>query len=121
MNPRYRYGMNWIRQAKRLALYMRDHFACLYCGAGIEDEGTILTLDHVQHTGSNDASNLVTACFSCNSAKQHWSLNRWLRRLPKPERVKARIERALATSITTLLPKAKATIAARSLVREEPF
>lgn len=32
-------GMNWIRKDKRLAIYMRDGMACVYCG---------LTLDHLK-------------------------------------------------------------------------
>ena len=39
-------GMNWIKPAKRLALYLRDGLACAYCGDGIED-GIRLTLDHL--------------------------------------------------------------------------
>ena len=36
------------RPEKRLAIYLRDDMACIYCGIGIEEAGT-LTLDHV-HT-----------------------------------------------------------------------
>lgn len=64
-------GMNWIRPVKRLAIYLRDGLACGYCGEGIED-GAKLTLDHLtphSHGGTNDASNLVTACHRCNSAR----------------------------------------------------
>jgi HNH endonuclease len=64
-------GMNWIRQEKRLAIYLRDGLACAYCGEGIE-QGAQLTLDHViphSHGGSNDAVNIVTACHKCNSAR----------------------------------------------------
>lgn len=64
-------GMNWIRQTKRLALYLRDGLACVYCGQGIE-EGATLTLDHLTpHSlgGSNAADNLVTACRRCNAAR----------------------------------------------------
>lgn len=65
-------GMNGIcRPDKRVALYLRDGLACTYCSSGIED-GIKLTLDHViPHSlgGSNDESNLVTACFTCNSAR----------------------------------------------------
>jgi hypothetical protein len=63
-------GMNWIRQEKRLAIYIRDGLACVYCNANIED--TKLTLDHLtpySQGGSNDASNLVTACLRCNSSR----------------------------------------------------
>jgi len=61
------YGSNWIRKEKRHALYARDGYACVYCGSKHN-----LTLDHVvaaEHGGTNDASNLVTACRSCNSRK----------------------------------------------------
>ena len=64
-------GMNWIRKEKRLALYMRDGMACVYCGNGVED-GITLTLDHLHpysDGGSNDTRNLVTACKSCNSRR----------------------------------------------------
>ncbi len=59
-----RHGMNWIRREKRLALHLRDGLVCVYCGAAGEDGGQ-LTLDHlrpVSKGGTNDASNLVTAC-----------------------------------------------------------
>lgn len=64
-------GMNWIRREKRLAIYLRDGLACAYCGEGIED-GAKLTLDHITphcDGGSNEPSNLVTACHRCNSAR----------------------------------------------------
>lgn len=62
-------GSKWIKPAKRLAIYERDQFRCVYCGSS----GCELTLDHVRSVecgGSNDQANLVTACKSCNSAKQ---------------------------------------------------
>lgn len=64
-------GMNWIRPAKRLAIYMRDGLACAYCGQSIED-GIKLTLDHVtplSRRDTNKETNLVTACLSCNSSR----------------------------------------------------
>lgn len=64
-------GMNWIRKEKRLAIYLRDGLACCYCGATVED-GARLTLDHIvphSHGGSNNESNLVTACQKCNSSR----------------------------------------------------
>lgn len=118
MSYRYRHGMNWIRQEKRLALYMRDHCACLYCGKGIEEE-VIMTLDHVKHRGGNDASNLVTACMDCNTTKSWRSLTTFLLEVENPDRVRARVERALATGIKELLPEAKKVIAARKA--KEPF
>jgi hypothetical protein len=64
-------GSKWIRPERRLALYLRDGMACCYCGASVED-GALLTLDHIRPSsrgGSNEASNLVTCCRRCNSAR----------------------------------------------------
>lgn len=64
-------GMNWIRQEKRLAIYLRDGMACVYCGAAVEN-GATLSLDHIKPVsrgGSNDATNLVTCCSRCNSSR----------------------------------------------------
>ena len=60
-------GMNWIRQTTRLAIYLRDGLACAYCKA----TGS-LTLDHViPHSlgGSNEPTNLLTACETCNKSR----------------------------------------------------
>lgn len=65
-------GRNWLRPEKRLALYLRDGMACAYCGVSVEEEGTLLTLDHLEpyvKGGSNHASNLITACNRCNSSR----------------------------------------------------
>lgn len=64
-------GMNWIRQEKRLAIYLRDGLACAYCSESVED-GAQLTLDHVipvEKFGNNEANNLITCCSRCNCAK----------------------------------------------------
>ena len=64
--------MNWIRQEKRLAIYLRDGCACAWCGVGIEQSGVTLTLDHVvPHVkgGGNGAENLVTSCKRCNDSR----------------------------------------------------
>jgi HNH endonuclease len=74
-------GMNWIRQEKRLAIYLRDGLACAYCGSAVE-QGTPLTLDHVRcfsKGGSNAESNLVTACVRCNSSRGNRPLRRFAR------------------------------------------
>ena len=63
--------MNWIRPAKRLAIYLRDGLACCYCGASVED-GVRLTLDHLRcysTGGSHDATNIITSCHTCNSRR----------------------------------------------------
>jgi hypothetical protein len=74
-------GMNWIRPAKRLAIYMRDGLACAYCGGTIED-GCVLTLDHItplSRRGSNNERNLVTACLRCNSSRGNRGLEAFCR------------------------------------------
>lgn len=72
--------MNWIRQEKRLAIYLRDGCACAWCGASIEDGSTILSLDHlVPHSrgGSNSERNLVTACKRCNDSRGARSIGKF--------------------------------------------
>lgn len=66
-------GSKWIRKDRRLAINIRDDFRCAYCGADLRDrEPAEVTLDHLLprcHGGSNDNTNLITACRSCNSAR----------------------------------------------------
>src|SRR3990167_5056259 len=72
-------GMNWIRQEKRLAIYLRDGLACVWCGIAVED-GYGLTLDHLtphSRGGSNQATNLVTSCHRCNSSRGSRSINKF--------------------------------------------
>src|SRR4051794_4758969 len=69
-------GMNWISQHKRLAIYLRDGLSCCYCGASVTDE-VKLTLDHIiphSHGGSNNETNLVTCCHTCNSSRGNRSV-----------------------------------------------
>ena len=64
-------GSKWIRREKRLAIYLRDGLACAWCGHGLEDNAA-LTLDHLTPNslgGSNEATNLVTACRQCNTVR----------------------------------------------------
>lgn len=66
-------GGKWIQPKRRLALYLRDGMACVYCGAKVEDEdGTLLSLDHLtpdSKGGGNESTNLVTCCKKCNSSR----------------------------------------------------
>lgn len=68
--------MNWIRPAKRLAIYLRDGMACCWCGESVED-GVKLTLDHLipySKGGTNGETNLVTCCSTCNSSRGNRSM-----------------------------------------------
>jgi len=72
-------GMDWIRIAKRMAIYARDGFRCIWCKVAFEDDrGYGFTLDHVYVDGSNEHHNLVTCCASCNSSRQRLLLADWL-------------------------------------------
>ena len=110
-------GSKWIRPEKRLAIYHRDGFCCAYCGAGAED-GVLLTLDHVlacELGGSNEATNLVTACLSCNSAKQDKTTRVWFAHLRDrgidTDKVGPRIRRLTAKALD--MKAGKALLAAR--------
>lgn len=67
-------GSSWIRRDKRLAIYLRDRFQCAYCGRDLHGAPPAdVTLDHLNAThsaGNHEATNLVTACRSCNSSRQ---------------------------------------------------
>lgn len=98
-------GGKWIRPSTRLAIYHRDGFCCVYCGKGAE-AGNPLTLDHlhaVELGGSNDPSNLVTACLSCNSKKQDKSIRAWFAALRasgvKVENIARRVRNAVRRQI----------------------
>ena len=103
-------GSKWIRPEKRLAIYLRDRFTCLYClkdlhGADPRD----VTLDHISaghKAGNHHEGNLCTACRSCNSAKQDIPLARFA----GPE-TRAHIRRNAKRSLKPYLTLAKALIA----------
>lgn len=64
-------GKHWIRDEKRLAIYLRDGLACTYCRLPVEGESG-LSLDHLiprSKGGSNESTNLVTCCNTCNSSR----------------------------------------------------
>lgn len=95
-------GMNWIRQEKRLAIYRRDGFACVYCGSTVK-----LTLDHViPHCegGSNCHSNLVTCCHACNCSRGKKSLRAFAKAAVK------RVVKALARDLKPHKVEAKKLI-----------
>lgn len=65
----------WITPMLRLAIYHRDGFRCVYCRKPRlkNYSGENLSLDHVvprSAGGTDDPTNLVTCCRSCNSSRQ---------------------------------------------------
>ena len=70
---RHQSGGQWIRPEKRLAIYLRDRFHCLWCRRDLTDRPGQLTLDHWTSRargGSNEATNLLTSCRDCNSRRR---------------------------------------------------
>ena len=67
------YGGKWITPERRLAIYLRDEFTCAYCGVKMfQFKPGKIALDHLKPRskgGSNESSNLVTACSLCNSQR----------------------------------------------------
>jgi len=79
MTGRRTQGMHWIREGKRLAIYARDGFRCVWCNVG-GNETARLTLDHLRpysRGGSNEPDNLVTSCLSCNSRRKDQPMARF--------------------------------------------
>ena len=101
---------SWIRNDKRLAIYLRDGFRCIYClrdlhGADPAD----ITLDHIKCQaagGSNDESNLVTACRHCNCSRGDLPLSRFA-----GKETRAHIRRNTRRSLKKYRTLAKAILA----------
>jgi 5-methylcytosine-specific restriction endonuclease McrA len=67
----------------RLAVFERDNFSCVYCGA----HGVPLHCDHVHPLalgGTNIIENLATACAACNLSKSDTPLEIWAASQPQP-------------------------------------
>lgn len=100
-------GSNWIHRPTRWAVYHRDGFCCVYCGSKER-----LSLDHViacENGGTNDVTNLVTACVSCNSAKQDLTNRAWFAYL----RAKGVDTSGLSARISRLTSKALDRVAGK--------
>lgn len=113
----------WIKPAKRLAIYNRDHGRCVYCKCILTVTGpTMGTLDHVQprsEGGKNDATNLVSACHRCNSNRQSMPVEAWVRRLYRGTKVNAVVAYVFQQANLSLdLEAAKAQLAARKAVEQ---
>lgn len=80
---------NWIKKPRRYNIYIRDGFACAYCGTqvtpadqrGKGNPATMATLDHIiprSQGGNNTSSNLVCSCLSCNASRKDTPLFEYL-------------------------------------------
>jgi 5-methylcytosine-specific restriction endonuclease McrA len=63
---------------RRFSIFWRDGFTCVYCLHSAFRDGVKLNIDHFipqSRGGSDEWSNLVTACEFCNAKKGvHYSL-----------------------------------------------
>ena len=100
----------WIRRERRLAIYCRDSFRCVYCCRDLHHAGPQdVTLDHLvskSDGGSNDSTNLVTACRACNCSRQDKPLSRFASR-----ECRADIRHLTARSMGRYMTLARALIA----------
>ena len=80
-NGKHQAAGAWIRTDKRLAIYLRDRFTCLFCLADLHDaDPADITLDHIvcrSDGGTHDETNLVTCCRTCNCSRQDKPLARF--------------------------------------------
>jgi 5-methylcytosine-specific restriction endonuclease McrA len=83
-------GGKWLHPKTRLRIYDRDGWRCVWCTAQVErptlpEDGLLVcsgdirqaSVDHVvprSRGGSNDPSNLITACAQCNAKRGHRSV-----------------------------------------------
>lgn len=88
-------GMNWIRPATRLAIYMRDDMTCVWCLKSVR-HGARLTLDHVRPVtkgGDNAPSNLITACSRCNVRRYNKGIRSFATKLARESHIEPFAER----------------------------
>jgi hypothetical protein len=65
-----------ITKSLRFEVFKRDSFKCQYCGA--EAPNVLLHVDHIEPVskgGTNDITNLITACEGCNNGKSNVPLS----------------------------------------------
>ena len=100
-------GGKWIRPNKRLAIYLRDRFTCVWCGTSITEEHN-LTIDHVvphHGGGDNEATNLATCCRDCNGWRADTTAEAFAELVfrqyqrERPEKILARVRAACRTPL----------------------
>ena len=116
-------GSGWISKINRLAIYLRDSFTCAYCGRDLaQAHPREVTLDHLLPQcdgGTHEASNLITACLSCNSRRQHlpWRQYATGGAIERILKLRRRVpNRALAKSVITGLVPREVVLAERRSV-----
>ena len=111
---------SWIKSSTRYAIYHRDGFACVYCGATKAD-GVQLTLDHVKprsRDGTHVVTNLVTCCTACNTARADRGIRAWVTLLMEfgvPEDVASAIPARVRTQTAKPIDRAEGRRLAKAL------
>lgn len=124
-NNRKGRSSSWITKHRRLAIYLRDGFCCMYCGKDLRNAAPReVTLEHLECQNDHPSgklpngkslhheSNLVTACLSCNSGRS--DLVKWYKYATRG--AKERIQRQRRRVLNIDLAKA---ILAGEVSREE--
>jgi len=101
-----KWGSKWIRREKRLAIYMRDNFSCLWCGKS-HDNGALLQIDHLipqSKGGDNEPNNLLTACKPCNDRRGDMSVEEFIATLSKSVSGRRKIHQRISAAVSQMLP-----------------
>lgn len=106
-----------VSKALRFEILRRDNFRCHYCGS--EASQTDLHVDHIVPQslgGTNDPSNLVTACAECNSGKAGRTLDEPVLAAvdEKAQRYATAVEQAIAERRQVLTTEQQTTDAFRA-------
>jgi hypothetical protein len=125
-NGKFINGGKWITRKRRLAIYLRDGFKCVYCTADLTQASPReITLDHIKPRckgGSHKAKNLLTACVQCNSQRGSNTIEAFLKTLYTRkvyrDRCVSRIAWSRAMSIKSYLPLASDIISGNSAGRD---
>ena len=62
-----------INNIRRLSVYIRDEFQCMYCLKNNLTHDIVLTIDHIRprsHGGENHVKNMISSCKDCNDSRQ---------------------------------------------------
>ena len=115
-------GSSWISKKRRLAIYERDDWCCVWCTEevfrphGKEHRNTDATLDHLRprsDEGAHETQNLITCCLGCNRLRGNATTSAFamviaVRRQESFRVVRARILRAIGKSLPGHTPGAAA-------------
>lgn len=127
-------GSKWIRREKRLRIYARDHWRCVWCEALVIDGTTmrealqrgaqpserLATLDHFLPRGKggdNSAGNLLTACMQCNESRGDKPTLIWANELAAASSCRTLVQ--VAHARTQILERCLRALAAPLLTLEE--